>query len=102
MAFQTPDWVKHAVFYQNLSPRRFAFTLRVDSPCKKEDAKGGRHTLCAALPILPCFFLLMSLIEAAAAHSLSSSAQVGGHHAAHPVCSRYGCRRSSSGRGSAC
>ena len=44
MAFQTPDWVKHAVFYQNLSPRRFAFTLRVDSPCKKEDAKGGRHT----------------------------------------------------------
>jgi hypothetical protein len=70
MAFQTPDWVKHAVFYQNLSPRRFVFTLRVDSPCKKEDANGERHMLCATLPILPCLFRLMSLIEVAAAHSL--------------------------------
>jgi hypothetical protein len=68
MAFQTPAWVKHAVFYQNLSPRRFVFILRGDSPCKKEDADGGRHTLCAILPILPCLFRLMSLIEAAAGH----------------------------------
>jgi hypothetical protein len=69
MAFQTPAWVKHAVFYQNLSPRRFVFILCVNSPCKKEDADGGGHTLCATLPILSCLFRLMSLIEAAAAHS---------------------------------
>jgi hypothetical protein len=68
MVFQTPDWVKHAVSYQNLSPRRFVFILRMDSPCTKEDADGGRHTLCATLPILSCLFRLMSLIEAAAAH----------------------------------
>ena len=68
MAFQTPDWVKHAVFYQNLSSRRFVFILRGDSPYKKEDADGGRHTLCVTLPILSCLFRLMSLIEAAAGH----------------------------------